>query len=220
MRILDRLKIIIPFSYMWILRYHIDNPNTILDLGCGDGSLMAVLSQGKNWQIVGVDIYEDSLKRAKDRKIYQKLIKGDVLASVRLLRKLSKKYDVVFFSQVIEHIPQKKGEKVLNEIEKLAVNKVIVGTPKGFMEQPQEFLGDNPHQIHESGWVKGDFRSRGYKVFGIGFAPIWSEFGLARTKNKLLFAFYTLTAYLLSPIIYFFPRLGAGLLCIKEIHEE
>jgi len=220
MRILDRLKIVTPFSYMWILRHHIGNPNTILDLGCGDGSLMAVLSQGKNWQIVGIDIYEDSLNRAKSKKIYQKLIKGDVLTSVRSLGKSSKKYDVVFFSQVIEHIQKNKGEKVLNEIEKLAINKVIVGTPKGFMKQPQEFLGDNPHQIHQSGWVKGDFQSRGYKVFGIGFLPIWSEFGLARTKNKLHFALYTLTAYLLSPVIYFFPRLGAGLLCIKDINEK
>lgn len=220
MRILDRLKIITPFSYMWILRHHIGNPKTILDLGCGDGSLMAVLSQWENWQITGVDIYANSLKRAKDRRIYQKLIKGDVLISVMSLTKSSKKYDVVFFSQVIEHIPKNKGEKVLNEIEKLAVNRVIVGTPKGFMEQPQEFLGGNPHQIHESGWNTEDFRSRGYKVFGIGFVPIWSEFGLARTKNKLLFTFYTLISYLLSPLIYFFPRLGAGLLCIKEIHEK
>lgn len=220
MRILDRLKIITPFSYMWILRRLIGHPKTILDLGCGDGSLMAVLSQGENWQIIGVDIYANSLNKAKDKKIYQKLIKGDVLASVRTLRKSSKKYDVVFFSQVIEHIPKYKGEKVLNEIEKLALNKIIVGTPKGFMEQPKEFLGDNPHQIHESGWDAEDFRSRGYKVFGIGFAPIWSEFGLARTKNKLLFALYTLIGYLLSPLIYFFPRLGAGLLCTKEIYEK
>ncbi len=220
MKILDKFKIITPFSYMWILRHHIGNSNTILDLGCGDGSLMAILSQGKNWQIIGVDIYEDGLKKAEGRKIYKKLIKGDILTSVQFLNKLSKKYDVVFFSQVIEHISKKRGEKVLNEIEKLSRKKIIVGTPRGFMKQPREFLGDNPHQIHESGWEVEDFRSRDYKVFGIGFAPIWSEFGLARTKNKLFFVFYTFTAYLLSPVIYFFPGLGAGLLCIKEINEK
>lgn len=220
MKILDKLKIIAPFSYMWILRHHIGDSNSILDLGCGDGSLMGVLSQGKNWQIVGVDIYMDGLKKAKSRKIYKKLIRGDILTSVQLLNKSSDKYDIVFFSQVIEHISKKRGKKILNEIEKLSRKKIIVGTPRGFMKQPSEFLGDNPHQVHESGWEAEDFKARNYKVFGIGFVPIWSEFGLARTKNRFLFALYTFTAYLLSPVIYFFPRLGAGLLCIKEMNEK
>ncbi len=217
MKILDQLKIIIPFSYMWILRKNIGNPKTILDLGCAEGGLMAVLCQGKSWQITGVDIFSDSLKEAKKRNIYQELIKGDILEVVRKLQKKKKKYDVVFFSQVIEHISKDKGEKVLKILEKLAKQKIIVGTPRGFMNQPEEFLGSNPHQVHESGWTEEDFISRGYKVFGVGLMPVWSEDGFARTKSKLFLIILTLIAYFASPIVYFFPKLGAGIICIKEV---
>ena len=220
MTILDKLKIIIPFSYMWILRHSIGCPKTILDLGCGDGNLMEVLSQNRKWHITGVDIYHNSLKQAQRKDIYKELIKGDVLNSIKKLTKLQRKYDVVFFSQVIEHISKQKGKRVLKAIEKLAKKRIIVGTPRGFMEQPKKFLKGNPHQVHESGWMEGDFRSRGYKVFGIGYKVIWSENGMARTENKVLFIFCTLLGYLLSPLVYYFPRIGAGLLCIKDINEK
>lgn len=217
MRLVDKLKIITPFSYMWILRRAIGNPKTILDLGCGDGNLMTVVAQGKDWEITGVDIFPESLKKAKKKGIYRNLIYGDILKTVRNLNKRRSKYDVVFFSQVIEHISRGKGEKVLSEIEKLAKERIIIGTPRGFMVQPEEFLGDNPFQNHRSGWSQEDFLNRGYKVYGVGFSPVWSESGLARTRSIPIFVLGTLLAYLFSPIVYFFPSLGSGLLCVKEI---
>lgn len=220
MNILDKLKIIVPFSYMWILRREIGEADTILDLGCGDGRLMEVLSQGKKWKVLGVDIFSEYVKVAKKRRPYEFVILGDIEETVEKLIRKKNKFDVVFFSQVIEHIPRKAGEKILDRLEEVAKKRIIVGTPRGFMYQPEAFLDSNPHQVHKSGWSEEDFSSRGYKIYGVGIKPIWSEEGLARTRNTLAFVFWTLVAYLVSIPVYFFPKLGAGILAVKKIKTK
>lgn len=215
MKIIDNLKLNLPFSYMWLLRNSIGDAKTILDLGCGEGSLMQLLSKGKNWQITGIDIYKKAVETAKKRNVYVKVIRGDLLKTIRN-NNLKSKYDVVFFSQVIEHVTRGYGEKILDEIEKLAKKRIVAGTPRGFMEQPHEFLDDNPYQVHKSGWSVEDFISRGYRVYGVGFWPIWSYHGFGRNTNNFSKVLSNIISYLLSPLIYFFPRLGAGVIAIKE----
>lgn len=215
MRLIDYLKLNLPFSYMWLLRKSIGDTKTILDLGCGDGSLMELLSSGKNWQITGIDIYKKSIESANKRNIYKKLIKGDLLKKITK-NSLKSKYDVVFFSQVIEHVTRKNGEKILDEIEKLAQKRIVVGTPRGFMEQPHEFLDDNPYQVHKSGWKIEDFTDRGYKVYGVGFWPIWSYHGLGRNASLLKKIISNIISYLTAPLVYFFPSLAAGVIAIKD----
>lgn len=215
MKVLDNLKLLLPFSYMWLLKASIGDAKTILDLGCGDGTLMELLSKGEKWQITGIDIYGKDIETAKKRNIYAKLIKGDLLKTISN-NNLQSKYDVVFFSQVIEHVTRAQGEKILNEIEKLAKKRIIVGTPRGFMEQPHEFLDDNPHQVHKSGWSIEDFTSRGYKVNGVGFSLIWSYHGLGRDADIFRTIVSNIFSYLMSPVVYFFPTLAAGIIATKE----
>lgn len=220
MNFLDKLKITVPFAYMWLLRRSIGEAKTILDLGCEHGQLMELLSDGKDWKITGVDIYKKNADIAARRKKFVKVIVGDIIRISRKLIKERKKYDIVFCSQVIEHIDRKRGEELFNLVDKLAKRRIIMGTPRGFMEQPEVFLGDNPHQVHKSGWSEEDFKEHGYEVYGIGFSPIWSEEGLARHTHKILFLILTFLGYLLSPIVYYIPSLGAGILCIKDINEK
>ncbi|MDP2684899.1 MAG: methyltransferase domain-containing protein [bacterium] len=215
MKIIDVLKLNLPFSYMWLLKKSIGDPKTILDLGCGDGSLMGFLSKGEKWQIIGIDIYKKAIETARKRNVYYKLIRGDLLKTIKN-NNLKSKYDVVFFSQVIEHVTRKDGEKILEEIEKLAKKRIIVGTPRGFMEQPHEFLDGNPHQVHKLGWSIEDFISRRYKVYGVGFLPIWSHHGLGRNANVFRTVISNLISYIMSPIVYFLPTLGAGVIAIKD----
>lgn len=215
MKIIDYLKLNLPFSYMWLLRKSIGHPKTILDLGCGEGSLMQLLSNGQRWQITGIEIYKKAIETAKKRNVYNKLICGDLLKTIKN-NKLKTKYDVVFFSQVIEHVSRKDGERILDEIEKLAKKRIIVGTPRGFMEQPHEFLDENPFQVHKSGWNIEDFTSRGYKVVGVGFLPIWSYHGLGRNANFVRMLISNILSYLAAPLIYYFPTLAAGVIAIKD----
>lgn len=219
MTFLDRLKITIPFAYMWRLRRAVGEAKTVLDLGCEHGKLMEVLSEGRDWKITGVDIYKKNTLLAAKRKKFIKVITGDIVKVSRRLLAQRKKYDVVFCSQVIEHIDRKRGEELFKLVDKLAVKKIIFGTPRGFMEQPKMFLGSNPHQVHQSGWSEEDFRERGYKVYGIGFAPIWSEKGMARDTNEIAFAILTILGYIFSPLVYYLPMLGSGILCVKFIRK-
>lgn len=205
---------------MWLLRQSLGNPKTILDLGCGDGNLMELLADGKRWEVTGVDLYGKNVKIASKRSIFIKVFRADLIKFVKKQIKKKKKYDVVFCSQVIEHLDRKRGEELLALIDSIARQRVIMGTPREFMEQPHGYLGDNPHQVHKSGWLEEDFRKRGYKVFGIGFSPLWSEAGLIRiNNNRVLISFYFALSFLLSPIVYFIPKIAAGILCIKDIRR-
>lgn len=213
MKIIDSLKNS-PFSYMWLLKTSIGEPKTMLDLGCGDGTLMEFLSKDKKWRITGIDIYKKAIEGARKRNFYYKLIQGDLLKTLRKDPKT--KYDVIFFSQVIEHVSRSQGEKILDEIENKAKRRIVVGTPRGFMEQPHEFLDGNPHQVHKSGWSIEDFTARGYKVYGMGFWPIWSHDGFGRNAGFLVMILSNIISYLMAPFVYFFPRLGAGIIAIKD----
>lgn len=218
MRLIDRLKITIPFSNMWLLRRSLGDPKTVLDLGCGDGSLMLLLADGKKWEVTGVDLYKKNVETASLRDLFINVFRDDITRFVKKQIKKKKKYDVVFCSQVIEHIDRKEGEELLNLVESIARQRIIVGTPREFMEQPHAYLGDNPHQVHKSGWLEKDFKKRGYKVFGVGPSPLWSEEGLVRiNNNKILVSFYLVISFLFSPVVYFIPEFAAGILCIKEI---
>lgn len=219
MRIIDSLKLNLPFAYMWLLKKSIGDAKTILDLGCGDGSLMELLSKGENWQITGIDIYQKSIDMAGKKKIYSKLIIGDLLSTLTN-KKLNFQYDVVFFSQVLEHISKKRGEKILNIIEKFAKKRIVVGTPRGFMEQPHEFLDGNPYQVHRSGWNIEDFTQRGYKIYGVGFWPIWSYHGWGRNASSFKLIIANIISYLMSPFVYFFPTMAAGVIAIKEKRKK
>ena len=218
MKLIARLAITIPFSYMWLLRQSLGNPKTILDLGCGNGSLMELLGNEKKWKITGVDLFLGNVKTASKKKLFTEVFKDDIVKFVKKQIKNKKKYDVVFCSQVIEHIDRKRGEELLSLIESIARQRIIVGTPREFMEQSPSYLGVNPHQVHKSGWSEEDFRGRGYKVYGVGFSPFWSEEGLIRKKhNRAETAFYFVVSFLFSPVVYFIPKIAAGILCIKDI---
>lgn len=219
MNLFDKLKIITPFSYMWLLRRSIGEAETILDLGCEDGRLLELLSYGKSWKVTGVDIYKDNTKGAAKKKIFIKVITGDAVKVSRQLIKQKQKFDVVFCSQVIEHIERKRGEDLLYLVNKLAKKRIVIGTPRGFMEQPEVFLGHNPHQVHKSGWSEEDFKKRGYKVYGIGFGPIWSETGIGRRQGLINTFFSNVLSYIFSPIVYCMPFFAAGILCIKNVKK-
>lgn len=220
MKFIDRLIITVPFSYMWLLRQSLGNPKTILDLGCGDGSLMELLADGKKWKITGVDLFLRNVKAASKRDLFTEVFKDDIVKFVKKQIRNKKKYDVVFCSQVIEHLDCRRGEELLSLIELITRKRIIIGTPRNFTEQPPSHLGNNPHQVHKSGWSEGDFRKRGYKVSGIGFFPLWSEVGLMRiVDNRIVNLFFLAISFLLSPIVYFFPKIAAGILCVKDIEK-
>lgn len=212
-----RLLRSLPFSYLWILKRAIgSDARTILDLGCGEGyPLRYVLSDKDNPEITGVDIFPEALKNAEKSGIYNKLVKADISKLPRNI--LSKRFDLVFSSQVLEHLPRSKAIAALNTWESLAKKRIVVTTTNGFFPyNPFEGKKDkNPFQRHKSGWTATDFRKRRYKVYGQGSRLVYGPKGLIfryRKFNPLL----RILALIFAPLVYFRPSLGTYLICVKS----
>lgn len=207
-------------SYLWFIRKHIGKASTLLDLGCGNGQFMEALSSNKNWQITGVDLDKNYLKIARSRNIYTSLIYGDVITILKELIKMGQKFDIIFSSQLIEHLNKEQGQEMLKLAEKVAKKKVILSTTRGFIHQSDFYFDGNPLQHHKSGWSEGELKKMGYKIYGVGLKFVWSEHGLALTHNKLISFLFSFLAYILSPLVFLIPILGAGMIAIKNIKSN
>jgi predicted TPR repeat methyltransferase len=73
---------------------------TILDAGCGTG-LAAPLLRPAARRLVGVDLSEGMLAKARERATYDRLVRGDI---VRHLRTTRVRYDVVFAADVLVYV--------------------------------------------------------------------------------------------------------------------
>jgi len=87
----------------------------ILDIGCGAGTLALYLSS-KGHNVTGIDISTQAIKAckvsAKNLNLNTKFYNKDFMSN-----DLKEKYDLVIFSEVIEHLPDDK--KALKKIYKL-----------------------------------------------------------------------------------------------------
>lgn len=211
----------IPFSYLWVFKNSIGANKSILDLGCGEGAFMKILSDGENWDVTGVEIFRDSVREAKKSGVYKNVLQGDIEAVMKDLICRKKKFDVVFCSHVIEHLPKSKGTKLLKLIDQLALKRAVIGTPHGFMEQiEEELVENNPHQAHLSGWTEYDFNKFKYRVHGVGFKLFWSDKGLARSTNTFISLLFRTISLILSPLVYYIPKLGVGLVAVKSYENQ
>ena len=209
----------IPFTYHWIVRRAIGKDiKTVLDLGCGEGTFMRDISKGENWEIVGVELFESSIKKANKSGVYKKVIKGDVVSLPRQVTQ--NKYDVVFASQVLEHLKKEDGQKALKTWQTLAKKRLVISTPVGFIEfEPIERKRENnPLQKHLSGWKPEELSKLGFEAKGQGATFIYGKQSLARKIPPLL-SFWSSIAFLFSPLVYLFPNKGLYMVAVKMSKE-
>ncbi len=102
----------------------------LLDVGCGPGLFMK-LAQERGWQVVGVDLSEEAVKKGKKDKI---TIKHGTLDSAKLGQNM---FDVITGFQLIEHVqkPDALLRKMSARIKKGGL--IVITTPdkKGFLAQ-------------------------------------------------------------------------------------
>lgn len=200
-----------PFSSPWIFRHHLGRSKTILDIGCGDGSLMRKINYDKKYLVTGVELHKPSLKRAKLTGVYKQIICSDV----RKIAFKAKSFDVVFASQVIEHLSKKDALSLIQKMERIARTKVIIATPNGFVKyDPFEGHDGNSLQEHKSGWEVKEMEMKGYKIYGQGISFIYKPSGLLY-KYRRLKDILTVIAYFLAPWAYFIPFASACIIAIK-----
>lgn len=160
-RLVRRVVVEMPWSHEHIVFENLDREaKSIIDLGCGDGEPMRFINKNKQFYSVGLDIFEPCLKVARDRRSHDEYL----LADVRWLPFKSKSFDIVLCLEVIEHLEQNEGEKLLREMERIARKQVILSTPAVPFKQGQSEIGGNPFQRHKTYWPATKFAKLGYEV--------------------------------------------------------
>ncbi|MCJ7721459.1 class I SAM-dependent methyltransferase [Candidatus Bathyarchaeota archaeon] len=169
-----------------------------IDVGCGRGIVGAMTRIYRTpKRLVGVDIFQDYLDFCRKHSFYDELHRLDLRKTPLPFQ--DNEFSVATCIETIEHLPKRCGEKLLEEMHRIA-DTVIVSTPSVFFRQPKGHVLGNPFQAHVSKWTVEDFRKRGYDVKGVGDIaahklviptrkltcrfPGLHQFLLAKTKNK------------------------------------
>ena len=132
---------------------------TLLDVGCG------IRPQGviKAKEIIGIDAYKPYVDQAQTGPLWegsgaplQKVILGDITKGLPFP---NNSFQIVWVSDVIEHLTKEDGKNLLKESKRVASKGVIIRTPYGFLEQNSDGwdLGGDHWQKHRSGWIPDDF---------------------------------------------------------------
>ena len=206
---------VIPFTYPWIVKRNITSSSSILDIGSGDGKFMThILKNDRTIKLYGVDLFDPYIKQAKRSKVYKKIFKQDV----RKIKFPERGFDIVLASQIVEHLKKNDSYSLIKSMERIAKDKVIIGTPNGYF--PRGTFENNELQRHHSAWTAEDFRKLGYKVYGQSTKFIYGKRGLINSKpakNLLVRSILFIISYILSPITYFLPQYSAHLIAVKKI---
>ncbi|GGA35964.1 class I SAM-dependent methyltransferase [Paenibacillus physcomitrellae] len=149
-------------NFISLLRQQFRYCGSVLDVGCGLGLL---------WDhydcniIVAMDIHRPYLENLRKTSAFVLPIVADARQIGSLL--MPRSVDAVALIDSLEHLSKGDARKVLSAAEKIARQRVVIFTPRGFF--PQESLDNyglkgEKFQTHQSGWEPEEFMQRGYRV--------------------------------------------------------
>ena len=166
---------------------------SLIDVGCGRGIVGAMTRIYRNpKRLVGVDIFQDYIDFCKKYSIYDELHRLDLRQTPLPFQ--NNEFTVATCIETIEHLPKNHGEKLLEELHRIA-DTIIVSTPSAYFKQPKSHVKRNPFQAHVSKWTVEDFKKRGYDVKGVGNLAAHK---LAIPTRKLTSRFPRLYQFLLA----------------------
>jgi len=146
--------------YKKIMEYVPEN-RKVLDLGCGCGAPFA----GKYFKLlVGVDIFRKRFSMPE----YDLVLYHDI-RDLEMFQTNS--FDVVTIIDVIEHLEKEEGIRLLKEVERIAMEKIIIFTPekwdnnKSNTENPACWSYGNKYNLHKSLWTRREFYKNGYTIY-------------------------------------------------------
>lgn len=102
----------------------------VLDVGCGSGILLTIPVASYGYEVLGIDIHEESIQYANKLNPYKNL-KFEII-EVEQLASASEEYDIIICSEVLEHLAH--PERLLNNLRELISEDgiVIITIPNGF----------------------------------------------------------------------------------------
>lgn len=183
---------------------------SILDVGCGEHSPLALIAKHYKFKVVGLDIFEPYLEETKNKGIYENVVLGDA----RYLPFKDRSFEAVTCIEVLEHVEKEDGEKIVNELERSSRWLVLLTTPIG--KCAQHAYDGNPYQEHKYVWSLEELKSRGFKmVRGRGLK------GMAGDRWRLCFPMFLRPLQYVGEIIgtlfsYFFPKIASSVIAWKE----
>jgi len=95
-----------------------EDVQTILDVGCGDGTITNILA--KNYDVTGLDISKEALKYVRAPK---------VIGNCAALPFPDSSFDLVLASEVLEHLPLGVFERTLAELERVSKKYILISVP-------------------------------------------------------------------------------------------
>jgi len=193
----------------WLKRDLVDC-ESILELGCGANS--PILQIGYGPKTDAVDIWQPYVDMHNRASNYNRCHQSDILA----LDIPTEYYDAVVICDVLEHLEKDEvfRSNLLEKIEKVAIKKVILFTPNGFIEN-DEVDGD-PFQAHLSAWEPEDYTGRGYKVVGAtGFRWL---FGKSSRPKYHPYSVCRIIGMISKPIVFNKPAWARHSYAVKKVN--
>ena len=158
------------------------NPKSILDIGVGFGKwghlfreYLDVMNERftkEKWhvKIDGVEIFEPYIQ-PHQKYVYDKIYNGDILDVVDEIGE----YDLIFASDVIEHIDKEKGLELIEKLRNKCKNLILIIPIGKIWFQSQGNVCGNKYEAHISIWEQKDFEEMNVKHirnFKCGQKPI------------------------------------------------
>ena len=172
-----------------VLRLIPDGITSILDIGCGYGTLALNLrvQQGYTGLIDGLDIYKPWLERLDRLHLYNHVFHGDIrdLDDIPL-----EEYDLVVCLETVEHVSREEGLEVIKVLMKRTKN-LIVSTPSTSYKHIDVRHRRGKHSTgnlamhHKSGYTPDDFKGFDIQLVGVLGIP-WYFLPLYHLRAKLI----------------------------------
>lgn len=151
----------------------------ILDVGCGFGRWGALLTTNY-WEthltkpdarpsITGCDGHLPNVDLARQSGFYKEVLH----ITFPPLPFSSDSFDTVLLMDVVEHLDEKNGGKLIDEAKRIAARRVVLSTPNwpAFRGGHATISGWNDLEAHLSYWSRCSLRRLGFRLYGAGWRP-------------------------------------------------
>jgi hypothetical protein len=187
-----------------LLLRELSNVSSVLDLGCGFDSSVGLCDTKYK---VGADLFLPYLSKSRQVGAHDDY----VLADIRALCMREKSFDTVLALDVLEHLTKSDGYKLLGEMSRIAIRKIIVFTPNGYLYQSAR--DGNPFQTHRSGWTVEELQDLGFRIEGLnGWKPLRTQLAALRFRPS---PFWQILSDASQKFVYARPQYAFQLFCVR-----